>query len=163
MYFIYYILLGGLVVVLDQLSKLWILDNFKMFDSVEIVPNFFNLIYVVNPGAAFSFLADVDSPWRHYFFIGVGVVALVGLSYYIHMLRNESKWYHFSLSLIAGGAVGNLIDRVSYGHVIDFLDVYYGSYHWPAFNVADSAICVGVGIYLVKSITESRKEGCKKG
>lgn len=158
MYIFYYLVLTGLVVVLDQLSKLWILDNFQMYERLEIIPNFFNLIYVVNPGAAFSFLADVDSVWRHYFFVGIGVIALVGISYYVYTMRDDSKLYLVSLSLIAGGAIGNLIDRVSYGHVVDFLDVYVGTYHWPAFNIADSGICVGVAIYLIISFVDGRKE-----
>lgn len=166
LYFLNYLITTALVVVTDQLSKLWILKEFKLYESREIIPDLFNLVYVVNTGAAFSFLADVNSPWRHYFFVGVAIVALVGLTALVISLRKESMLYITSIGLIAGGAIGNLIDRVSYGHVVDFLDFYIKSYHWPAFNIADSAICVGVGIYMILTFNQARfekKEKSQKG
>jgi len=102
-------------------------------------------------------LADVDSPWRHYFFLGVGIVALIGLTIAYFKMRDDNKFYGTALALIAGGALGNLIDRVRFGSVVDFLDVYLGGYHWPAFNVADSAICVGAGLFIIVNILEARK------
>lgn len=136
-------------VAADQLTKFFVVDLLQLYESREIISGFFNLVYVTNKGAAFSFLADVHSPWRHYFFLGIGSVALVGLTIAYWKLRKIQPLYCWPLALIAGGAVGNLIDRVRFGAVIDFLDFYVGNMHWPAFNVADSAICVGVGLFLL--------------
>lgn len=157
MYYLCYFFIVGLVILGDQLSKIWIVHNFQMYETREIIPSFFNLIYVVNTGAAFSMFADVDSAWRHYFFVGVACVACVGLTYMASTLRRESSLFMVSLACIAGGAIGNLIDRLYYGHVVDFLDVYLGSYHWPAFNIADSAICVGAVMYIVLSFLQERE------
>ncbi|MBU1568772.1 MAG: lipoprotein signal peptidase [Proteobacteria bacterium] len=145
-------------IVLDQLTKAWIVDSLRLYESVEIVPGFFNLVHVTNSGAAFSLLADVDSPWRHYFFLSIGSLAMVGLTVAYLKLRKVNKYYSLALALIAGGAAGNLIDRIRFGAVIDFLDLYVGRYHWPAFNVADSAICVGAGLFLVLNIFEVRNQ-----
>ncbi|MGB3212675.1 MAG: signal peptidase II [Desulforhopalus sp.] len=158
---IYFIVLIATVVA-DQLTKTLILDSFYLYESREIIPGFFNLVYVTNSGAAFSILADVDSPWRHYFFLGIGTAALIGLSVAYWKLRKVNILYSWPLALIAGGAVGNLIDRVRFGAVIDFLDFYVGRYHWPAFNVADSAICVGAGLFLFINIFETRIQKLRK-
>lgn len=146
------------VIIADQLSKWWILSSFRLYESREIIPGFFNLVYVTNTGAAFSLLADVDSPWRHYFFLGVGVIAIIGLTAGYFIFRRENKWYGPAFACIAGGAAGNLIDRVRLGAVVDFFDVYIRDYHWPAFNIADSAICIGAGIFIVLSILEKKTE-----
>ena len=149
-------------IVVDQLTKSWIVESMRLYESIEIVPGFFNLVYVTNIGAAFSLLADVDSPWRHYFFLGVGGLAVVGLTVAYWKLNKVNKYYAPALALIAGGAVGNLIDRVRFGAVIDFLDLYVGHYHWPAFNVADSAICVGAGLFLILNLFEVRNQEVKE-
>lgn len=149
-------------IVADQLTKSLIIQSLHLYEAREIIPGFFNLVYVTNNGAAFSLLANVDSPWRHYFFLGVGTVALIGLSIAYLKLRKVNRHYSWPLALIAGGAAGNLIDRVRYGSVIDFLDVYVGNYHWPAFNIADSAICVGVGLFLLFNIFETRNKNLRK-
>ena len=149
-------------VILDQLSKAWILDNFQKYEVREIIPHFFNLVYVTNTGAAFSFLADVDSPWRHWFFLGIGGVAVVALTFYNRYLKAQGEKFYASIALgcIAGGAIGNVIDRIRFGAVTDFLDFYYKSYHYPSFNLADSFICVGAGLLIVLSFfhSESKKE-----
>ena len=149
-------------VILDQLSKAWILDNFQKYEVREIIPHFFNLVYVTNTGAAFSFLADVDSPWRHWFFLGIGGVAIVALTFYNRYLKTQGEKFYSSIALgcIAGGAIGNMIDRIRFGAVTDFLDFYYGSYHYPSFNLADSFICVGAGLLIVLSFfhSEPKKE-----
>jgi signal peptidase II len=150
------------VIVADQVTKALIVDAMRLYESWEIIPGFFNLVYVTNSGAAFSFLADSNSPWRHYFFLCIGAVALVGLSVAHWKLRKENGLYSLALALIAGGAAGNLIDRVRFGSVIDFLDFYLGSYHWPAFNVADSAICIGVGLFLLINIFDTRNRDLRK-
>lgn len=155
---LYYFAIVALVIVSDQLTKLWIVNNFQLYEVREVISGFFNIIYVVNTGAAFSMLADVDSPWRHYFFVTIGLVAIVGLSYFSYTLRKEHSMFAIGLGLIAGGAVGNLIDRLYYGHVVDFLDVYVKNHHWPAFNVADSAICIGTALYLIMTLSQARQE-----
>jgi len=154
---LYYFIITVIIIV-DQLTKLWIVNSFTLYESVQIVPGFFNLIYVVNKGAAFSILADVDSPWRHYFFIIVGLAAIIGLTIVYYKTRSQSRLYGVALALICGGAIGNLIDRIRLGHVTDFLDFSIGSYHWPAFNVADSAICVGVGIFLLVNFLQGKNK-----
>jgi signal peptidase II len=146
------------VVVFDQLTKYAVISNFSLYQSKEVIPGFFNLVYVTNTGAAFSLLADVNSPWRHYFFLAVGSIAVVGLTVAYLRLRTVSSLYAVSLGLIVGGAIGNLIDRIAHGAVIDFLDFYLADYHWPAFNVADSAICVGVVLFLLLNVLEIKKE-----
>jgi signal peptidase II len=143
-------------IVFDQLTKFLIVDSLRLYESLTVVPGFLNLVHVTNSGAAFSLLANVDSPWRHYFFLGVGGLAMAGLSIAYLKLRKVNKYYSWSLALIAGGAGGNLIDRIRFGAVIDFLDVYIGRYHWPAFNVADSAICIGAGLFLILNFFEVR-------
>ena len=145
------------VVAADQLSKMWILDVFQLYESREIIPGFFNLVYVVNTGAAFSILADVDSPWRHYFFLIIGCIAVVGLTIAYMKFKVENKYYYLPIGLIVGGALGNMIDRIRFGSVVDFLDFYFRGYHWPAFNVADSAICVGAVLFIGMNYLDSKK------
>ncbi len=144
------------VLAADQLSKAWVVANFSLYQRQEVIAGFFNLVYVTNPGAAFSLLADVDSPWRHYFFLAVGGAAMVGLTVVNWRLRHDNRLYSLALALIVGGAAGNLIDRVRYGAVIDFLDFYLGKAHWPAFNIADSAICLGAGLFIITNVLELR-------
>ena len=141
-----------LVIILDQITKFWVVQNFALYESLPIIQGFFNLTYLTNTGAAFGILAGQPTTWRLVFFFGVALVALVAIGFMYRRLKDESVWYEISLAFIAGGAVGNLIDRVRLGSVVDFLDVYVGTHHWPAFNVADSAISVGVTIFLVMNI-----------
>ena len=147
-----FVMLIILVIVLDQLSKLWIAGNFSLYESLPVLSGFFSLTYLTNTGAAFGLLAGHPTWWRQAFFISVALVAFVVIVFMYRRLRNDSTWYEVALAFIAGGAIGNLIDRVRLGSVIDFLDVYIGTRHWPAFNVADSAITVGVTIFLVMNI-----------
>ena len=157
-----------LVVVLDQLSKFWIVGNFSLYESLPVIPGFFSLTYLTNTGAAFGILAGHPVWWRQAFFVTVALVALVFIGFMYRRLRNDSVWYEVALAFIAGGAIGNLVDRVLLGSVTDFLDVYVGTHHWPAFNVADSAISVGVAIFLVMNIffdnmTEKKTKQEQKG
>lgn len=142
------------VLGLDQLTKFLVVSSLSLYEQREIIPGFFNLVYVTNPGAAFSLFADIESPWRHYFFVTVAILALVFLSIYWFQLHRRAPMQGFAIALIAGGALGNLVDRVRTGAVIDFIDLYWRTYHWPAFNIADSAICIGVGLFLFLSFTE---------
>jgi signal peptidase II len=145
------------VVGLDQASKLWIVRHFALHESREIIAGFFNLTYLTNNGAAFSILAGQPALWRQAFFIGAASVALVLICIGQRSYGRTNHWYNLALALIAGGAIGNLIDRVRLGHVIDFLDVYVGTYHWPAFNVADAAITVGVLLFLLSHLVFDRQ------
>lgn len=142
---------------LDQLSKYLVLSTLELYEVRQLIPGFFNLVHVTNKGAAFSMFASVDSPVRHYFFVAVNSAAFIGLTIAAWKMRDQHRLYPVSFALIAAGAVGNLIDRLRLGAVIDFLDFYLGAYHWPAFNVADSAICVGVALLFVLNIMEMKK------
>lgn len=146
-----------LVVVCDQSSKYWIVTNFGMFQSREIIPGLFNLTYLTNRGAAFGFLNGDHGTWRHAFFVGVALVAMVMMVFLLRQMREEGKHLVVAIALIFGGAVGNLIDRLRLGAVVDFLDVYWAEHHWPAFNIADSAITVGVGIFLISHLLQFRR------
>ncbi len=143
------------VVIVDQLTKSWLSSFLRLYEVKEIIPGFFNLVHVTNSGAAFSMFANINSPWRHYFFLVMGGVAVAGLTFACWRMRKKHWLYCFALGLIGGGAVGNLIDRVRFGSVIDFLDFFVGRYHWPSFNIADSAICIGAGLFLIISITDA--------
>lgn len=137
------------VVILDQISKGLVLANIPLYDSIPIIKGFFNLSHVHNPGGAFGFLAQNGSPWLHWMFIGAVILALGLILYFHHQTPRSHPYLALGLSLIFGGAVGNFIDRVRLGEVVDFLDFYVAHHHYPTFNVADSAVTVGVGIFIV--------------
>ena len=141
-------MIAGLVVVLDQLTKWLVLAKMPLYHSTAVIPGFFNLTHIRNPGGAFGFMATGSQGVRSLLFVGVSIVA-TGIIVYFY--RSTPKTYPYlasALAMIFGGAVGNLIDRLRFGEVIDFLDVYIGTHHWPAFNVADSAITVGITIFV---------------
>ena len=134
------------VVLLDQFTKIAMSERL-LYGQSELVTTYFNLVMVYNKGAAFSFLSDQPG-WQRYFFTGVSVIASV---FILWMLKRnpDQRLFCWALALILGGAIGNLIDRVAYGHVIDFLDFHVHGWHWPAFNVADSAITVGAILFVL--------------
>ncbi|MFH7320323.1 signal peptidase II [Desulfurivibrio sp. D14AmB] len=140
-----------LLVVLDQASKWWIKASFVLYESREVIPGLFSLVYYTNTGAAFGLLAGESTMVRRLFFVGVALAALVLLGLLYRQVRQSAPLYLYSLALIASGAIGNLIDRVRFGQVTDFLDFYWRGYHWPAFNIADSAITMGVALFLLAS------------
>ncbi len=135
------------VIVFDQASKLWVVGHFELYESLNLLPSL-NLTYVRNTGAAFSFLSSAGG-WQRWFFVAIALVATLVLSIWLARLKTSERWMAVTLSLILGGAVGNLYDRITYAYVIDFIDVYYKTWHWPVFNVADCAISVGVVMMLV--------------
>ena len=151
-----FILTAGISLLLDQVTKIYIDSAFALYESITVIENFFNITYVRNPGAAFGILSD--SAIRIPFFISVSVIASIGILWYLRKVDSTDRWQHFALGLIFSGAVGNLIDRVRLGEVIDFLDAHWYGAHWPAFNVADSAICVGVAIMFLCSWREERQK-----
>jgi len=142
--------LSALVLVLDQASKLWVDHVFQLHESLELVP-FFNLTYLRNTGAAFSFLGDAGG-WQRWLFMGLALAASGLLGRWLWTLQPGRHVEAAGIALILGGAVGNLIDRTLYGYVIDFFDFHVGTWHFAAFNVADSAITVGVGLLLLDSL-----------
>ncbi|MBD1400412.1 signal peptidase II [Pelovirga terrestris] len=140
------------VLILDQLTKVYFERNYTLGQFKVLIENHLYLTHVRNPGAAFGILAD--SPWRLPFFLTVALIAVVGILWYLRSLPATARGMHFSLGLIFGGAIGNVIDRIRLGEVVDFIGVHWYQYHWPAFNVADSAISVGVAILLIVSLQE---------
>jgi signal peptidase II len=154
----YFILafVSAIVLILDQATKTYIDRSMELHSSTTVVENFFNITYLRNKGAAFGFLAT--SSYRLQFFIMVSVVAVAVIIRVFSKLRPDQKFTAFALALIFSGALGNLIDRIRLGEVIDFLDVHWYSHHWPAFNVADSAICIGVILLAIDMFFEEKRQ-----
>ncbi len=146
------LLVAGGVVILDQLTKVLVDASLPLYHSVVIIPNYVQLTHIRNTGAAFGFLAGSQSALRMVFFLLVSGVAIACVCYLLKSLRPGQKLLTVSLSLILGGAVGNLIDRLRLGEVIDFIDLHWHDLHWPAFNVADSAITIGVALLFVQML-----------
>lgn len=149
--------LSLVVVILDQATKQLVESSFLVFEVMPLLP-YVNLTLVYNEGAAFSFLSD-QGGWQRWLFVLIGLVVSLVLVVWISRLSRNQLLAAIALSLVVGGATGNVIDRLLLGHVVDFIDVYYQSWHWPAFNVADSAITLGVIIMLIDAVREERKRG----
>ncbi len=147
-------IITAIIMVLDQATKLYVDANFRLHETMPVVRGFFHLTYVRNKGAAFGILSD--NAVRIPFFITVSIIAMIGILWYVRRIRDDQKLSLFSLSLIFSGAFGNLVDRIRLGEVIDFLDVFWQRHHWPAFNVADSAITVGVVLLFIDMWREER-------
>ena len=144
------------VILLDQWTKFLVIAHFEYGESLTMIQNFFSLTYVRNTGAAFGFMAQANPTLRVPFFLAVPIIAMVVLGFLYRDLPRDGKWRALALGLVSGGAIGNLIDRLRLGYVVDFLDFHYHTdYYFPAFNVADSAICLGVGILLLASMTKN--------
>ena len=136
--------LSLLILLADQVTKHWVVSSMRLYETVELLP-FFQLTHVRNEGAAFSFLSDAGG-WQRWLFVALALVASGVIVIWLLRLSVQERWQGFALALILGGALGNLTDRIRYGYVVDFIDVFYRHWHWPAFNVADSAISVGVAM-----------------
>lgn len=147
--------LAAAIVVVDQVSKFAILRSFSFGERLAVVPGLFDLTLVYNRGAAFSFLAGA-SGWQRWFFTGLGVAAAIFIVWLLAR-HGTQRLFSFALALILGGAIGNVIDRVARGQVVDFLLVYWQRWHWPAFNVADSAITVGAVLLIVDEFRRVRR------
>ncbi|MCO6552708.1 MAG: signal peptidase II [Gilliamella sp.] len=148
---LYWLLFAIIVFIIDIASKFWILNNFSLFESVNLLP-FFSITYVRNIGAAFSIFEGQR--------MMLAAIALIISAVIVHMLyRNtrQQKLENLSLSMILGGALGNLFDRLYHGFVIDFLDVNFGDWHYPTFNIADCAICVGIGLFIFSNYKKPKK------
>jgi signal peptidase II len=145
------LLLGLAVLVLDQLTKQWVRSAYTYGDSNPVIHGFFNLVYVRNDGAAWNMLSG-----HSIILILVSVVVLVLLLIYRRSFLQEQFSHKILLGLMIGGIVGNLVDRIRFGWVTDFLDFHIGTHHWPSFNIADSAICIAVGLYIITNFLEER-------
>ncbi|MFT5893661.1 MAG: signal peptidase II [bacterium] len=140
------------IVVLDQITKIWADTSLAMYEQIPIT-GFFNITKAYNYGAAFSFL-DNAGGWQRWFFTAISLVVSVILCVWLYRMRRSERWLSISISLILGGAVGNLIDRVWYGYVVDFIQVYWRTSYFPSFNIADAAISCGTIILLVLTLFE---------
>ncbi|MBF0103336.1 MAG: signal peptidase II [Desulfobacterales bacterium] len=135
------------IVIFDQITKYVILQSLQLHHAIPVIPNFFNIVHIQNPGGAFGLFADQHVLIRGLVFIVFSFVAM-GIVLYLYLQTPENQpWLLVGLAMIFGGAIGNMIDRLRYGKVVDFLDFYIGTFHWPAFNVADSAISIGMVIF----------------
>lgn len=151
----YLLFLTVIPLIIDIITKNLIKSKLMLYDAVPVIDGFFNIVYVLNPGAAFSFLHDMNESYRRLFFITVTIIAIFVVLYIF--AREKSKINTAGFALILSGAIGNLIDRIIIGKVVDFLDFYYKTYHFPAFNVADSCITVGVALIIIDILFFSKK------
>ncbi|MCG7868334.1 MAG: signal peptidase II [gamma proteobacterium symbiont of Stewartia floridana] len=147
--------LSFVVILLDQLTKQMADRMLTLYEPVYVLP-IFDLTLLYNKGAAFSFLSD-QGGWQRWFFTVLAIVVTTVLTVWLWRLKQQEKWVAVSLSLIIGGAIGNVIDRILFGHVIDFLHFHYQQHYWPAFNIADSAITLGVGIMLYDALVLAKR------
>ena len=143
---------SAVIVVLDQVTKQMVRAGIALHDSIEVIPGVLNLVHVRNTGAAFGFLNLADLPYKQVLMTGMALLALGAVGWYASQVPPRARLARAGLALIVGGAVGNLIDRALVGYVVDFVDVYWGSVHFWAFNVADSAITVGAGLLILDLI-----------
>jgi signal peptidase II len=149
-----WVALAAVVVLIDQLTKNLVERTFD-YGDVKAITGFFNLVLTYNKGAAFSFLASA-SGWQAHFLTVVGIAASIFILYLLGRHGNQ-RLFSLALALILGGAIGNVIDRIAYGHVIDFLDFHAGGWHWPAFNIADSAIVGGAMLLVLDELLRVRR------
>ncbi len=151
-------LTAGIVIALDQLTKFWIQQAIPAWEKgFTVIPGFFDIVHILNRGAAFGFLNRHDIDWQRPFFVAVSILALGLIAFLARSRDDDGPFYVYGLGLILGGALGNLADRVRLGVVVDFLDFYVGDLHWPAFNVADMGICLGAGALLVSFYQQRRR------
>ena len=140
--------IAGIIVLLDQVTKEIVLQSIPLHTTIPVVDGFFNLTHIHNPGGAFGLMANFSPIMRSIIFLFISSLAVGLIFYFYKKTPAHYAWLAAAFAMIFGGAIGNLIDRVRFGIVVDFLDFYLGNLHWPAFNVADSAISVGIGIFL---------------
>jgi len=144
--------IAAVVLALDQATKAWVLHHLPGAPPLTVIPGFFDLVYSRNTGGVFGLLAGAPSIWRRAFFVGATAIALGVIVVFLKRWGRESRLLTVALSLVAGGAIGNLIDRLRFGSVVDFIDWYWKDHHWYTFNVADSAISAGAVLLIVHSL-----------
>ena len=149
-------LLGSLflVLLLDQISKVWVLRSIAPHSIIEVVPGCFNFTLTFNSGIAFGMFSSMNSPWRELLIGGAVLTALVTVLFFHVRYYKNDRIAQLAIGAVLGGALGNVLDRFRIGQVVDFLDFYIGSSHWPAFNIADSAVCLGVFLLLLRPVHE---------
>jgi len=154
--------LSAMVVVFDQVTKYLVTDSLQLYQSIPLLPSL-NLVLAHNTGAAFSFLSDAGG-WQRWFFAVLAIVVSIVIVVWITRLKQNETRLAVALSLVLGGAIGNVWDRIVHGYVVDFIDLYYGDWHWPAFNVADSAIFVGAALLIIDALfnKEDQQQAEKK-
>ncbi len=157
--YLFLIALGGAIITLDQLTKLYVHTRFYLGETIPVIHDFFNLTYVRNTGAAFGFLRDAHEVFRNIFFLSMPPLAVGVILFIFWNVDDRDHLQIFSLSLIFGGAIGNYIDRLRFGYVIDFLDFHFRQYYtWPAFNIADSCIVSGVALLLFYMLRQYKQD-----
>ena len=156
-----YFLIPIVVFAFDRLTKVLVENRFLLYESHTIIPGFFDLTHTRNTGVAFGLFANSDSAWAPYILALISTTALIAILVYSLRHPVENWKLQLGLMLVLGGAAGNLYDRINFGYVIDFLDVFYGTYHWPTFNVADSSITVGIGFLLLEVLQKPSVEQVK--
>jgi signal peptidase II len=150
-----FFIIAVVVLLLDQLSKWAVIENMELSQSIPLIPDWFYFTSHRNPGAAFGILAN-----QRWFFIVTTIIVVIGIIWYLFKINNDPdrRLFAYALSLILGGAVGNFVDRLAYGHVVDFLDFHHGDFYYPIFNIADSAIVLGVSLIFLDTLLVWRKE-----
>jgi len=152
--------IAGTIIVLDLITKSLILKNLPLYNTISVIPGFFNITHIQNPGGAFGFMANQGPGIRSFLFLFVSAIAIGVIFYFYKTTPAKDKWLTTAISLIFGGAIGNLIDRIRFGQVVDFLDFYIQNLHWPSFNVADSAITIGITIFIFQILFKNKlKQG----
>lgn len=143
-----------IVFTLDQISKFLVREYLPLHHSIEVIKGFFNIVHFQNPGIIFGILSQSTTTFTHYLLITVPLLAIILLIFFIHSLKDDDNFLLVAVSLILGGATGNLVDRVIYKKVIDFLDFYWNTYHWPAFNLADTVISIGIILFVIHILVD---------
>ena len=153
---LHWLWLSLIAVIIDQLVKFIIVAHIQPYSEHPVMP-FFKLTLGFNRGAAFSFL-DSQNGWQQWLFIFISILVCVSIGFALQRLKVSQAWLCIALALIVGGALGNLVDRITLGYVVDYFVLYAGSWYWPAFNVADSCICIGAVMYIIDMILRKRKK-----
>lgn len=157
-----YLLISVVVIVLDQISKWYFVESFELYETVVLIPEWFNFTRLHNYGAAFSFLSDAGG-WQRWFFFGLAISVSAYLIYWLYTLNADQKVLSLALVMVVGGAIGNAIDRITHGYVVDFIDVSLPFIPmnifnpWPAFNIADSAIFIGAVLLIIDALFFAEK------
>jgi signal peptidase II len=156
-------ILAASIIIPDQVTKAAVQQKYVLWDTDPVIPGFFNLVHVLNKGAAFGFLNRQDTDWQIWFFVAVTIFAVGFIYYLLSTADHGDRFFIWGLGLVLGGALGNLIDRIRFGFVVDFLDFYIGQYHWPAFNIADIAITCGAFCVIISMYMKNRREQTASG
>ena len=151
-------LLANVLILVDQYSKFLVITHLPLYHSIEVIEGVFNLTHIRNPGVAFGLFAGLESQYKAWIFVFISTVAIIAILVIYHHTPKEHRMVLIALILILSGAIGNVIDRIVYQEVIDFLDIFYEGYHWPAFNFADSCISIGVGLMILDLFQKHPKQ-----